>query len=251
MTPTGVNTLTVASARRFWVYAHGCSPDALDGGGILVTRAPPALPPSLVLVLHWGAATVVAGPEQLLPRLRGLAESAGTAGVEDTLVAGLGELVHRVVGPTSLAFADETSLRAPAPVPGIVTIPIEVDDPRLLVLARSCGELAWEHAGIGEGVSAFAAVDEEGCVRSVAGYSVLGDTLAHVGVLTEPAHRGRGLAAVSGYAAASYAVAAGLVAQWQTLVANASSLAVGRRLGFFELGRRLTIRLAAQPNATR
>ena len=162
---------------------------------------------------------------------------------EAVLVAGLGELVQRVVGPTSLAFADETCLRAPRPVRGIVVTPTGTDDPRLLVLARSCGEIAWEHSGIGEAVSVFAAVDEEGSVRGAAGYSLLGDSLAHVGVLTEPAHRGRGLAAMSGYAAASQALGTGLVAQWQTLIANAASLAVGRRLGFVELGRRVAIRL--------
>lgn len=243
MRTSAMNSQTVALARRFWAGAHGCSPATLERVGPFVTVAPPQPHPSLVLVLHWGLATVVAAPERLLPELRALVDGAATENLQGALIAGLGKLVERVVGPTSLAFADEACLREAGPQPGIALEATEPDDPRLFKLAQACGKTEWEHSGIDEALSVFAAVDTQGDIRSAAAYSLLGDSLAHVGVLTDPAHRGRGLAAMSGYRAASEAIAAGLVAQWQTLVANVASLAVGRRLGFVELGRHFAIRL--------
>ncbi len=58
--------------------------------------------------------------------------------------------------------------------------------------------------------------------------------IRHIGVITHPAHRGQGLAPALGSAITAAALAENAIPQWQTLLANAPSLAIGRTLGFIE-----------------
>ncbi|MER6126616.1 GNAT family N-acetyltransferase [Streptomyces sp. NPDC001795] len=58
-------------------------------------------------------------------------------------------------------------------------------------------------------------VREHGQVVAAAGYRAWPRRTAHIGVLTAPEGRGRGLARVTGSAAVAHAFAAGLLPQWR------------------------------------
>jgi ribosomal protein S18 acetylase RimI-like enzyme len=69
-------------------------------------------------------------------------------------------------------------------------------------------------------------------VVSAAGYEVWGGFVAHIGVVTAASARGRGHGRAAVTCIANHAIAAGLVAQYQTLQDNVASIAIVRRLGF-------------------
>lgn len=77
---------------------------------------------------------------------------------------------------------------------------------------------------------------------AAAGYSRVHGVAAHLCVLTDPAHRGRGLAGAAASAAVEHALAAGLLPQWRARIP--ASLAVAQRLGFSRLGRQLSLMLS-------
>ncbi|MFF4728857.1 GNAT family N-acetyltransferase [Streptomyces mirabilis] len=65
---------------------------------------------------------------------------------------------------------------------------------------------------------------------------------AHIGVLTAPGARGRGLARVTGSATVAHALAAGLLPQWRAR--PPASRRVAAVLGFEELGSQLSVEIA-------
>jgi hypothetical protein len=67
---------------------------------------------------------------------------------------------------------------------------------------------------------------------SAAGYEVWGGLVAHIGVVTSASSRGRGFGRSAVRYIANHAIAAGLVAQYQTLLDNVASMGIARDLGF-------------------
>ncbi|WP_405753341.1 GNAT family N-acetyltransferase [Streptomyces sp. NBC_00012] len=86
-------------------------------------------------------------------------------------------------------------------------------------------------------------VRERGRVLAAAGYRAWPRRTAHIGVLTAPEARGRGLARVTGSAAVAHALAVGLLPQWRAR--PPASRRVAAALGFEELGSQLSIEIAA------
>ena len=66
--------------------------------------------------------------------------------------------------------------------------------------------------------------------------------VAHLSVLTDPAHRGRGLAKLVGSLATADALACGLLPQWRARVP--ASIRAAASLGFVSCGSQLCIRLS-------
>ncbi|HEU4454222.1 MAG TPA: GNAT family N-acetyltransferase, partial [Longimicrobium sp.] len=191
-----------------------------------------------------GAAPVVSLPPSLLASH---GERVAEAARGDWTDAGawaelFGERFDRAIGPAAVRYADRGTFR-----------PVESDGVRLLgpedvealdVLRGACWPAEWDHGGseIGEHpvVGAFA----DGGLAAVAGYEVWGGTIAHVAIVTHPAHRGRGLGAAALSRVTAEALDRGLLAQHRALESNAPSIAIGDRLGFQPHSRSLAIRLA-------
>lgn len=192
--------------------------------------------------LH-GDACVVSTPANLVRRMAVALRGRGVAQMLDAslFTSILGDDIERFVGPAAIAYADATDF-----VPSderSARLLGAADDGALRALAEASGETAWEHSGI-----EFGRVPVFGCLAgaelvAAASYEVLGGTIAHVGFVTHPAHRGRGLGRAVASAATAHGLAAGLIAQWQTLESNAPSMAVQRELGFQPYCRTLAIRL--------
>jgi GNAT superfamily N-acetyltransferase len=159
----------------------------------------------------------------------------------DLLSSILGADVERFVGPAAIAYADAADF-VPADERGTRLLGPD-DEAALRALAEASGETSWEHSGIEFDRAPVFGCFAAGELAAAASYEVLGGTVAHVGFVTHPAHRGRGLGRAVASAATGQALAAGLIAQWQTLESNAPSTAVGRALGFRPYCRTLAIRL--------
>ncbi|WP_442789096.1 GNAT family N-acetyltransferase [Kitasatospora sp. NBC_01302] len=98
-------------------------------------------------------------------------------------------------------------------------------------LEERAGEEDSREAGLWEITSPAFVVRDAGEVVAAAGYRSWPSRTAHISVLTAPAWRGRGLARVTGSAAAAHALAAGLLPQWRARVPASRRVAASRRWG--------------------
>jgi GNAT superfamily N-acetyltransferase len=142
--------------------------------------------------------------------------------------------VGRFVGPATLAFLDPAAATA-RDQPRVRSLPATHEAVRRL--AAACGPEDAEESGILALDSPVAVWQAGGRVVAASGYRVWPGRLAHLSVLVDPAHRGRGLGVAVAASAVSRSVAAGLVPQWRARATLLASRGIARSLGFVELGR--------------
>jgi RimJ/RimL family protein N-acetyltransferase len=153
-----------------------------------------------------------------------------------------------VVGDARLAFADDATFRA-RPIDGVERI--ADDDPRLHRLATRADTSEWLEASADEPADARYAAFEGGQIVAIATYGAWHATVGGIGVFTDAAARGRGLAGRVATAAVAEVFGAGLIAQWQSHVRNAASARVADKLGFVALGGRQIIRVRPAAGGSR
>jgi len=156
-----------------------------------------------------------------------------------------GDAVERTIGPAWLGYADDMDLQ-PVEAHGVRFLDAD-DDVALHRLAQACSETEWEHSGIH-----FDRPPVYGCLRgdeilAAAGYELWGERLAHIGVVTHPAHRGRGCGKAVVSAIAANALREGLVPQYRTLESNTASVAIARSVGFQEYAVTIAVRFREVP----
>jgi predicted GNAT family acetyltransferase len=83
---------------------------------------------------------------------------------------------------------------------------------------------------------------------AVAGYTVWGDVIAHIAVITHPQYRGQGYGRAVVSRLTEEVLRQGLVPQYRTLEANQPSMAIARTLGFAYYATTVAVRL--KPDAT-
>lgn len=142
--------------------------------------------------------------------------------------------VEEWLGPAALAYlAGEDFI----PVPGAVDV-ITADSDELATFLASCPGHEVEESGIGDVTSPVFVVREKGVVVAACGYRIWLTQAAHLGILTSPECRGRGLARQAATAAVAEVLAAGLLPQWRARMGP--SRRVAQSLGFTEMGRQLS-----------
>jgi GNAT superfamily N-acetyltransferase len=152
-----------------------------------------------------------------------------------------GVLPEQVIGPALVAYADAATLR-PLPTTGTRLL-TALDEEAHAALESACDPTAWAHGG-----SEFALLPLAGrFVReqlvALAGYELWGEQIAHIAVITHPAHRGQGYGAEVVSLLAETVIARGMIAQYRTLRANTPSVRLGASLGFVPFAETLAVRL--------
>jgi GNAT superfamily N-acetyltransferase len=149
------------------------------------------------------------------------------------------------LGPASLAYLDEPDFQPTEPhrrteanrsSGAVRVVRAEPVDLAPLLAAEDAGE-----SGLDEITSDPYVVRAGGRVVAAAGYRLWPTGVAHVGVATDPAYRGRGLAGVVASAATADALRNGLLPQWRARIEP--SRRVAARLGYRELGSQVSVRL--------
>ncbi len=116
------------------------------------------------------------------------------------------------------------------------------DADAVAALREACEPVAWDHGGPSpETVTSVGAFVGD-ALAALASYELWGERIAHIGIVTQPAHRGRGLGKAAVSALSRIVLDRGLVAQYRTLCANAPSMAIARALGFQRFATTLSIR---------
>ncbi|WP_371650354.1 GNAT family N-acetyltransferase [Streptomyces mirabilis] len=149
--------------------------------------------------------------------------------------------VARVLGPAALAYVSPEAFR-PVEAGASTVEQLPASHPELRLLERVAGREDAGEAALDEITSPVFVVREHGQVVAAAGYRAWSSRTAHIGVLTAPGARGRGLARVTGSATVAHALAAGLLPQWRAR--PPASRRVAAVLGFEELGSQLSVDIA-------
>jgi GNAT superfamily N-acetyltransferase len=160
---------------------------------------------------------------------------------EPAVVARVIGPVEQFLGPATLAFLDPTAVNADDD-PQVAFVPPGHQSVRHL--AEACGLQDAEESGLLDVDSPVAVWQAAGRVLAASGYQDWYGQLAHFSVLVHPAHRGRGLGIAVAARAVHQALGAGLVPQWRARCTLLASRQIARSLGFEELGRQATYKLA-------
>jgi GNAT superfamily N-acetyltransferase len=225
--PSGV-TVVVSPAAR--LCPPGWCGIVVLGESAIATVPTAALKPLLEYALHLLPAPDMTDPHRLravLP-LSELLGPAALAYLEDP--APPGAAGHRAI-PAHPGEAEP---------PGAV-VEVPRDDPGLAAFLAAVPPDDAGESGLAELTSAAFVTGHEGEVTAAAGWRLWPTGVAHLGVLTDPAHRGRGLARAVAARATADALAAGLLPQWRAR--PLASRRVARALGFRELGSQFSFTL--------
>jgi len=153
----------------------------------------------------------------------------------------LGRRADRIIGPTFLGYLDPLEAE---PVDSNVRLLDAADLQSLVEFEQRVPAQDWEYSGLRAG-QPIAGYFVDGEMRSAAGYKVWGGCIAHIGIITRPDSRRSGYARVCVNKIAHYAVAGGLIAQYQTLYANEAAMTVGRARGVEHYADRIYVRGSA------
>jgi GNAT superfamily N-acetyltransferase len=229
-----VNASSRARLERLWAERLGCAEELLREPGAHLLAHPH---PATLYAVAIDAAQIVLAPPSLHAKLRASMRQ-GPLPLEVPAFAALVPSGARAVGPAFVGYRDS----AP-PEPAAVER-LTGSSAALEPLREAVSELEWAHANLEAAVPPLCVVLSGGSALAAAGAQTLPGELAHIGVLTHPEHRGRGMARRVVAACAAEAIAAGRLAQYQTLLSNAPALAVGRALGFEPFAHTLMLRWA-------
>jgi len=228
----------------FWAAHLGCRDVQLTRPGTSVVRNGPGLagyrgataflrPPACVLAV----------PEDWYGQVTSRLGRRPPAEVFDValLAQVFGAAVDRVVGPAWLGYADASDHR-PAPTRGTRLLRSK-DHAQLRRLAAACGPTAWEHSGIDPGRPPVFGCFAGDTLAAAGMLEPWGERLLQVGIVTDPAYRGRGYGKAVVSTMTAHGLTLGGVVQYRTLEANLASIGISRSLGFQPFARTLAIRL--------
>ncbi|MFD0259114.1 GNAT family N-acetyltransferase [Kitasatospora indigofera] len=213
-----------------------------DGTSVVVSPGSRMCPSGWVGLVVLGNAAIVTTPdEDTAGRVRDALAGLPVGALADAQAVRGVLPVARVLGPAALAYVSADGFR-PVVASGPTVEQVPAGHPDLRRLEELAGADDAGEADLG-GITSPAFVIREGReVVAAAGYRPWPGRTAHVGVLTAPARRGRGLARVAGSGAVAHALAAGLLPQWRARVPASRRVALA--LGFRELGAQLSVELA-------
>jgi GNAT superfamily N-acetyltransferase len=230
--------------RAYWRQQIGFDPDVTQG--IIVARPQGTLRTYRgVYVFRRGYGCIVSPPQQWRALLRdALMGRTPEAAFDVALLQSiLGADAQSVIGPAWIGIADDAD--AARVVPQGARLLEDRDKAAVLELQRASGATDWEHGAIEPDRSPIFGVFEGAALLAAASYEAWGERVSAVGIVTHPRHRRRGCASVVAAAAVAHGLARKQVMLWQTLEANAPSMAIARKLGFQPYSRTIAIRLRA------
>jgi hypothetical protein len=235
-----VNDFLVVRAQQVWLELAGVPVTfPAQGADVVVSARSLLCPPGWIGIVALGDAAIITVPvdgiaEIVRKRLGGLPIAAMTH--PDLVRRALP--VAEMLGPATLAYCDRRGFQSTDP-DAVEVIPAVHAD--LATLLASVPSDDADECGLAEITSPAFVVRRGTHVVAAAGYRRWPGQAAHIGVLTAPQLRARGLARVVAGAAVADAFANDLLPQWRAR--PEPSRRVARALGFHELGAQLSIRV--------
>lgn len=191
-----------------------------------------------VMFLRLFGRGVLVGPPGIVAAARDLDDDELTTG-RTLLRLAAAEPGARILGEATLAYLD-AAIDHPDADDALVADEVDL----AAALERACPGDDRAEAAISDLDHRFVLMVEDRAVAG-AGYEEWSGLLAHLAVLTSPAHRRRGYGGLIASLAANDAFAAGLVPQWRARTDNRASRRLAERLGFAEVGTQTTVLLGS------
>lgn len=190
-------------------------------------------------IIHLDGTTLATAPTvELAEALRAALARTSPAEHTDPEVLRASLPVTDTLGPATLAYLSKADFR-PRPTLGVARLSVE--DTAVKALLERAGPEEVGESGLEELEAPLFTLREKSGVIAAAGYKVLPGGVAHLCVLADPEHRGRGLARTAASGAVTHALARGLLPQWRAR--PAPSRRVATALGFRGLGAQLSLHL--------
>jgi GNAT superfamily N-acetyltransferase len=245
----GMSVSPTAIADDWWARDFGCSSAELRSKQTRVQlHAGTLLDNPGIWILVAGGTPLISLPNDSSTALIDLAQSWSASDVADPAllqrqIAPLSPRpVDKIIGPAFIGYGSSDSLdlrdaRFARPLGSPAAI---------RRLQGACEPEEWEHGGSEPHPErTFGVLDEADELLALSGYEVWNDSIAHISIVTHPLQRGRSFGRAAVALAAQHALGAGLLPQYRTLRQNAPSMAIAKRLGFFEYGFSVYVRLRA------
>lgn len=226
-----------------WCARLGCDPADLRTPGLTVLPHAQMRGWLGAYAIRQGEAAVITVPEPMVERVRAKLRGvpADEAVTTFTLNRVFGTAVERFVGPAWIGYCDAASFRPFDSAEVRALGDGESDD--VVRLSEACDETEWEHSGIDPRRRPIFALHRGPEIAAATSWEALSNGVLHVGVITHPAHRGNGYGKAVASAITAHGLAQDGIMQWQTLVENAPSLAIGQALGYQQRYRTVAVRL--------
>lgn len=236
-----------AAVDAAWATDLGCDAARLrEPGAHLVEGGAGLAGYGGVYMARVGPATLVYCPPPFRPRaerILGATDPRSAFGVE--LCADIANVPpSAVLGPSVHSFLDRSRFRPRADATGRR---LDAGDSALAELRAAVGDGDWAEGGFFREPAAFdglvyAIEDEEGRLVAAGNLTPYRGAPADVGLVTHPAHRGRGLARRLATRMVADALTWAEIVRYRALASNDASRRVARAVGFVERGANLAVR---------
>jgi RimJ/RimL family protein N-acetyltransferase len=237
---------TLAAISGYWAGFFGCSLRSFTTAGVQILPHAELEEYRGLFCLRREATTLLCVPPDQLVRWQAVLASLDVDELIDpqAMARHLGVAPTQVIGPAVVAYADAATLR-PLPTPGTRLL-TALDEDAHAALEAACEPLAWAHGGSEFALLPLAGRFVRGQLVALAGYEPWGEQIAHIAVVTHPAHRGQGYGAEAVSLLAETVIARGMIAQYRTLRNNTPSLRLGASLGFVPFAETLAVRFTTR-----
>lgn len=222
---------TLKKVDAYWASYFGVSPADLAGNKTLVVTHAALDTYDGALAFRRGEACIVSVPASTPEIERTKLRAAKPAEAFDPKFLGRVFVINsdKVSGPAWLGIADPANFK---PAKSEARVLGDADEDAVQKMAEGCGELAWKQSKLLQVRKPLFGLFSGKDLAAVSGYVVMGNALAYIGVITHPAHRGKGHAKAVVSSAVADAFSKGLVAQWRTPQANEGAVALAKAMGF-------------------
>jgi GNAT superfamily N-acetyltransferase len=231
---------------EFWASSMGCDSEALAKAGLTICRKIAPASREKIFVFKRDEALVVEVQEKTVagPIYEAVVDAFRERRADLSLDTGLWTKLfnlpaNSIVGPAYVGYLEDGKL---FPYKAIsARLLTDHDQGALRRLSEKCPAIEWEHSGIELDRPPIFGSFTGGQIVSAASFEIWGGDIAHIGVISDPAYRGRGAGKAVVSAACAEAISEGLIPQYRTLKSNAPSLGIARALGFVEYATTLSI----------
>lgn len=240
---TDLSQATLAAVDRYWAAFFGCDPAIFAAPETTVVPHAGLGDYHGLFLFRCRLTLIISVPPARLERDRAALSAFPATLLDDlpTFQAQIAAPIERVVGPAFVGYADAGTFRA-ASRAGTRLLTAD-DRDRFERFRQACSALEWEHGGSELGVQPVAGCFVGGEIVAASGFELWGERIAHIAVVTHPAHRGLGYGARVVSAIAAVALEGGLIPQYRTLMSNTPSMNIGAALGFVPYAETLALRL--------
>lgn len=222
---------TLRKVDAYWASYFGLPVSEFTGRQTLVVPHSTLAGYDGALVFRHGDACIVSVPDSVpeIERAKLRAAPPGEAFDPKFLAKVFVLGTDKVSGPAWLGIADRVDFKSTRSAARILG---DADEPAIERLAEGCGELAWKAAKLLQVRKPLFGLFQGPDLVAVSGTIVLGNVLAYIGVITHPAHRGKGHAKAVVSSAVADAFSKGYAVQWRTPQANEGAVALAKSMGF-------------------